>query len=157
VLFRSVGAGLLPEPVEGELHDLGERVASVAIALGYRGWLGIDCLLTVSGELLVTEINARRTGGMHSIGLLKLRNELRTEVAHSNDTLALPLGSDWSYDKIRPVFHRLWETGCSIYPTTVRNLSRSRPTLGVLSAGANAEDAVRIAEQFGVQIARAGG
>jgi hypothetical protein len=66
-----VGAGALPVPLNGKLIELGHALAELARAIGYRGSFGVDAVVRPDGELLVLEINARRTMVSHCYDLLR--------------------------------------------------------------------------------------
>ncbi|MEU5161889.1 hypothetical protein AB0G74_20120 [Streptomyces sp. NPDC020875] len=148
--YRSLLLGpdvLEPGPKE-RITALGTAVHGFARTLGFRGWLSVDCLLGLDGELYVTEINARRTGAMHAIALAERWAGERV-VVHSHDALPLRLTAVPSYTAhVRPVFRALWAKGVRAYPTTVRALGRHRPSLGVIVGAAGAEEAEGITEEI---------
>ncbi|GAA2869018.1 hypothetical protein Acy02nite_40800 [Actinoplanes cyaneus] len=143
--FRSVviGPGSLP-PVEGErTMRVALAIGEAAHALGYRGWMAIDFVLGADGELYVTEINARRSGAMHGIALLRhlaatTGREGLTAAAH--DTASVDPGLSYAGD-VRPVFRRLWERDVAVYPVATRGLRAASPVLGVLVAAPTAKEA----------------
>ncbi len=143
--FRSVliGPGSLPPAEAGRSRRVAVEVAQAARALGYRGWMCVDFVLGADGELYVTEINARRSGAMHGIALLR---HLATTTgrdgltAASHDTAAVGPGLSYA-DDVRPAFRRLWERGVAVYPTATRGLRSAAPTLGVLAAASTAAGA----------------
>ncbi|WP_306336723.1 hypothetical protein [Streptomyces sp. KL118A] len=147
--YRSLalGPGVLDADLEGRLSALGRAVHSFAQSLGYRGWMTIDCLRALDGELYVTEINARRSGAMHAVALAeRWADEL--PIAYTHDALPLRLTGKASYTAhIRPVFDELWARGVRAYPSTVRALTGHRPSLGIVVCAKSAEDGERIAEE----------
>ncbi|MGK5642482.1 peptide ligase PGM1-related protein [Streptomyces sp. URMC 126] len=64
VVGESVPAAL-PPAVLDRLTTGGRRLCAAYRALGYRGTLSADAVLTPSGELLFTEANGRLTGSSH--------------------------------------------------------------------------------------------
>ncbi|PKV89791.1 hypothetical protein [Streptomyces sp. TLI_146] len=147
--YRSLalGPGVVDPAVEERLSALGRAVHAFAQSLGYRGWLTVDCLLGVDGELYVTEINARRSGAMHAVALAE-RWADDTPVAYTHDALPLRLTGTASYTAhVRPVFEELWARGIRAYPSTVRALAGPRPSLGVVVCAVNASEGERIAEE----------
>jgi Pre ATP-grasp domain/ATP-grasp domain len=144
--FRSVnvGSGSVP-PAEAErIVRVGRRIGTAAHALGFRGWMCVDYVVSIGGELYVTEINARRSGAMHAISLLARwgRDDL---TAHSHDSVPIGLPAPVSYRDLRPAFQRLWESGVRAYPTTVRGLAGAHPVIGLLTAARSAAGAEEVA------------
>jgi hypothetical protein len=144
-LFRSVdvGEGALPPVWGGRLRQVAHRLGEAAHALGYRGWMCVDCVAGADDNLYVTEINARRSGSMHAGGLL------RTWGAQNDLTLSadfmMPVTPGTSYaEHIRPVFQRLWQRGVRAYPTSVRALSWPDPIIAVIAAAPTVVEAHRI-------------
>ncbi|MFE2040283.1 hypothetical protein ACFXAZ_04990 [Streptomyces sp. NPDC059477] len=148
--YRSLalGPGVLAPGLKERLTVLGTAVHAFVRSLGYRGWFSVDCLLGLDGELYVTEINARRTGAMHAIALAE-RWAADRPVIHSHDSLPLRLTDVASYTAhVRPVFKDLWARGIRAYPSTVRALTRHRPSLGVVVGAESAATAERIAGEI---------
>ncbi|MFE4668210.1 hypothetical protein ACFRI7_29905 [Streptomyces sp. NPDC056716] len=145
--YRSLalGPGVLAPDLKERLTALGTAVHAFVRSLGYRGWFSVDCLLGLDGELYVTEINARRTGAMHAIALAE-RWAADRPVVHSHDSLPLRLTEVASYTAhVRPVFEDLWARGIRAYPSTVRALTRHRPSLGIVVGAESLAEAERIA------------
>ena len=143
--FRSVdvGEGALP-PIWGKrVTQVAYELGSAAHALGYRGWMCVDCVAGADDNLYVTEINARRSGSLHAGGLLRMwgaEKEL-TLSAH----FMMPVEEGTTYEAhIRPVFERLWESGVRAYPTSVRALPWEGPIIAVIAAAPTAAAAQRI-------------
>jgi hypothetical protein len=152
--FRSVkvGAGILPADVQAEVMSLGRAVGAYAYGIGFRGWLGIDCVVTVEGQLLVTELNARRTSGMHPIVLARRWGMDRTAV-RCDSALSLPVrAAGWSYADLRRLLVGRWDDGARIVPTTVRCVGRHRPTVGVLTAAATPALTDEMAAEFAERV-----
>lgn len=149
--FRSVkvGASILPPEVDAQTLIVGRVVGEEAARLGFRGWIGVDCLVSADGRYYVTEINARRTGGMHPIVLARRwgidRTVVRCDSMH-------PVEDGRRYDDLRPVLRSMWRSGERILPTTVRCLSRRRPSVGVLTAGATPDESDAVAAEFATRI-----
>ena len=139
-----VGAGILPDSVEAAVRAVGQAAGEEAGHMGYRGWLGVDCVTDESGQIYVTEINARRTGGMHLISMVRRLGASRA-VVRCESMLAVPTAS---YAEVRPALGRLREQGVCIFPTTARGLRRDRPTIGILTAGATPAEADDVAGRF---------
>ncbi|MEU7576111.1 hypothetical protein AB0B50_00660 [Streptomyces sp. NPDC041068] len=143
----AIGPGVVDPGLEERLSALGTAVHGFAESLGYRGWLTIDCLLGLDGQLYVTEINARRSGAMHTITLAE-RWADESLVVYTHDALPLRLTGVASYTAhVRPVFEELWARGVRAYPSTVRTLSGHRPSLGIVVCAKSAADGERIAGQ----------
>jgi hypothetical protein len=143
--FRSVvvGPDALPPAEAARCLRVARAVAAAAADLGYRGWMCVDYVLGADGELYLTEVNARRSGAMHAIGLL---NHLGGDLtACAFDTAAAGDSRRASYpDTVRPVFQALWDRGLCAYPTAPRGLAFPEPTVGVLAAAATAAEAQRL-------------
>ncbi|MEU6994152.1 hypothetical protein ABZ953_26300 [Streptomyces sp. NPDC046465] len=147
--YRSLvlGPGVLDSSLEARLSALGTAVHAFARSLGYRGWLTVDCLLGLDGDLYVTEINARRSGAMHAVALAH-RWADDSPVAYTHDALPLRLPGVASYTAhVRPVFEELWARGVRAYPSTVRALGRHRPSLGIVACAGSGAEAERIADE----------
>ncbi|MDX2525291.1 ATP-grasp domain-containing protein [Streptomyces europaeiscabiei] len=157
--FRDVAVGTRSvTPDDGRrIRSVGHAMGTSAHALGFRGWFCVDFLVSSAGELYVTEINARRSGAAHSIALLGLLGSPDELVAHSYDTLPVALPAPVSYaDGIRPVFQRLWAEGIRAYPTTVRGLTRSRPSIGLVTIGASVQQANEVAAEVQAALSEQG-
>jgi hypothetical protein len=139
--FRSVvvGSSALPEPWAAAALRTGEQIGEAARRLGFRGWLCVDFVAGADGVLYLTEFNARRSGAMHSIGLLQHFGEDLTFSSH--ETVPLPGGGSSYREHVRPVFERLWAAGVRAYPSTVRGLSFASPVTGVVAAASTAGEA----------------
>lgn len=141
----TIGAGVLDRGVEKRILDLGHQVAALASAWGYRGWFGIDCVLSRDDLLYVTEINARRTGAIQAIELRRTAGSTGS-VAYSHDTIRVRDDAPVSYtDVVRPIFRELWRDGVKAFPTTVRALDHHEPMIGLVTVASTAAEAERIA------------
>jgi hypothetical protein len=150
--FRSVNVGLgaVPPAEADRIVRVGRRIGMAARDLGFRGWLCVDYLVGAGGELYVTEINARRSGAMAAISLLRLWGAESDLTVFSHDTFGVGLPPPVSYRQhVRPVFERLWADGVRAYPANVRGLGLSRPTMGLVTAAATAAEAEHIAAAIG--------
>ena len=56
---------LVTPEVMGKLLKAGERLTAAIHAMGYRGLLSTDALLTEAGEVVLTETNGRLSGSTH--------------------------------------------------------------------------------------------
>lgn len=138
----SVGNGSVPAVLAGPLRELGTTVGLAAAELGYRGWLCVDCVYGRDGALYVTELNARRSGAMHSIALLRRwtgQPDGDAAGTHSDDSVPVRTrtghgGRACYRNDIRPLFQRLWTDGVRALPTTVRGLDQPRQEIAVLAA-----------------------
>lgn len=157
--FRSVdvGEGALP-PVWGErLRATAHEVGMAAHAMGYRGWMCVDCVAGADDQLYVTEINARRSGSLHAGGLLRMWGAEKELTLSAHFMLEVAEGT--TYEKhIRPVFEKLWESGVRAYPTSVRALPWTDPIIAVIAAAPTAAEAQRIVAGIkeGIDAATAG-
>jgi len=148
---------LLPDPLlEERMRGIGSQVGQVADSLGFRGWLGVDFIAAKDGQLYLIEINARRTGGMHAIGLLSEGRCSDAAVAFSQEALRIPLTGPLAYADVRPAFRQMWDVGARVYPTTVRGVTRAQPLMGIVALGASAPDARRLARQLVRRLRRIG-
>jgi ectoine hydroxylase len=141
--YVNVGPDALPPVWEQRLAGVSRDVAVAASRLGYRGWLSVDCVAGADDVLYVTEINARRSGSLHAVGLLKLWGAGLTISAHF--TVGVPKGLSYQ-DDIRPVFENLWASGVRACPTTIRGLGWGEPVLAVVAAAPSAAEAEQIVE-----------
>lgn len=152
-LFRSVNVGpdALPEVWANRLHALVERVGAAAAAMGYRGWLCVDCVAGADDKIYLTEINARRSGSTFAGSLLKSwgGSELLTLSAHFMVTV--PPNLEYGRD-IRPVFLRAWQAGKRVYPTTIRGLGWPEPMMAIMAAGATAAAAEDLVAEVAAEL-----
>ena len=88
-------AGLEPE-VFGDLVDGARRLAEALHAMGYRGVLGPDAIVTPDREVMFTEYNGRVTGSTHIYG------KIGKEVVGPG------------YGKDRVILERVWPEGWSV-------------------------------------------
>lgn len=63
----------LPQQAVDALVDGGRKLAQALHAIGYRGVLGPDSIITPDGEILFTEYNGRITGSTHIYGRIGAR------------------------------------------------------------------------------------
>jgi hypothetical protein len=106
------------------------------------------------GELYLIEVNARRTGGMHGVGLLTGHRWDDSAVSASRDAAAPDVAGPLHYRDVRPAFESAWRSGGMVYPSTVRGLSRPAPLLGVVAIAADADAASRTVDDLVDAIAR---
>jgi hypothetical protein len=148
ILRLSDGVCLLDPPLENRMHAVARRLGRAAHGLGFRGWIGADFIVGTDGKLYLLELNARRTGGMHAVGLLSAGGPQAGLVAVSHDAIELPHPGPLTYEDVRPVFQRMWAAGRRVYPTTVRDLCQSPPQMGIVTLAASTADACRLADQL---------
>jgi biotin carboxylase len=153
--FQSVkvGPGILPASVDDQIVELGQRVGGKAAELGYRGWLGIDFLVSADGLVFATEINARRTTGMHPFALAQ-RWGVEKTVVRAESLRTLPGLAPCAYQDIRPAFQDMWRTGARVVPATVRCLGRQRPAFGIVTAASTPAETDAIADELASRIGR---
>jgi hypothetical protein len=87
--------GLEPEALEG-VCDGARRLAEAMRAIGYRGMLGPDAIVTPQREVLFTEFNGRITGSTHIYGRIGKHVVGR------------------GYGKDRVILERVWPEGWSV-------------------------------------------
>ncbi|MEJ3748506.1 hypothetical protein WEI85_35140 [Actinomycetes bacterium KLBMP 9797] len=146
-LFQSVnvGAGALPAAMVDRIVPVAHRIGAAAADLGFRGWLCLDMIAAVDGEIYLSEINARRSGAMHSIGLLRMWRADSALTLSSHDLTAVSGPAPVSYrERVRPVFQRAWSAGIRAYPTAIRGLAFPQPLMAVVAAGRTASEAEKI-------------
>lgn len=146
------GAGLLSATLADEARETAGRVAAWAAGLGYLGWLGIDFLAGRDGRLYLLELNARRTGGIHAAALLGRRPDRASAVACVADDMPVAGAGPVPYADVREAFRAAWARGDEVYPSTVRGLRRSRPTIGVVAVGPDAGRARDLLGEFAVAL-----
>jgi hypothetical protein len=145
--YVNVGPDALPPVWAQRLAEVSRDLGAAVSRLGYRGWLSIDCVAGSDDRLYVTEINARRSGSLHAVGLLELWGADAGLTISAHFTIAVPAGLSYA-DDIRPVFEELWAAGVRAYPTTVRGLAWDEPMLAVLAAAPTAVEAEQIVEDI---------
>ncbi|GAA4690118.1 hypothetical protein [Phytohabitans rumicis] len=154
-LFHSVnvGVGSMPAEMADRIVPLGHRIGAEAGALGFRGWLCVDLIAGADGDIYLSEINAGRSGAMHSIGLLTSWRAEQELTMSSHDMAGVTGASPVSYrDRVRPAFRRAWAAGARVYPTAVRGLSFPHPLMALVAAGASAAEAERIVREILAEI-----
>ncbi|WP_431928589.1 hypothetical protein [Micromonospora wenchangensis] len=154
-LFQSVnvGVGSLPTEVADRIVPLGHRLGVAAGELGFRGWLCVDLIAGADGEIYLSEINARRSGAMHSIGLLTAWRAERDLTLSSHDLSSVRGPGPVSYrDRVRPAFLRAWAAGLRVYPTAVRGLAFPEPMMALVAAGSSAAEAEAVVRDVLAQI-----
>jgi hypothetical protein len=147
--FRSVDVGMdaLPAVWGSRLDEVAHQVGSAAHALGYRGWICVDCVAGADDLLYVTEINARRSGSMHAGGLLRLWGAEKELTLSAPFMLPVVAGTSYEHH-IKPVFERLWKSGVRAYPTSVRALPWPDPIIAVIAAAPTAAAAHEIVNEI---------
>ncbi|MEO6701172.1 MAG: hypothetical protein ABI140_11905 [Jatrophihabitantaceae bacterium] len=143
--YVNVGPDALPPAWEQRLAQVSRDVGTAVSRLGFRGWLSVDCVAGIDERLYVTEINARRSGSLHAVGLLELWGADAGLTISAHFTIGVPPGLSYR-DDIRPVFDKLWAAGVRAYPSTVRGLGWDQPMLAVIAAAATAVEAEQIVE-----------
>lgn len=143
--YVNVGPDALPPVWTRRLTEVSRDIGAAVSRLGYRGWLSVDCVAGADERLYVTEINARRSGSLHAVGLLELWGAEAGLTVSAHFTIAVPPGLSYS-DDVRPVFEKLWSSGVRAYPSTVRGLAWDEPMLAVIAAAATAAEAEQIVE-----------
>lgn len=152
--FRSVdvGSGSLRPEQGARVREIGWQMGTAAHALGFRGSFCVDFLTTTTGELYVTEINARRSGAAAAITLLDRLGRGDDEVAHCDYAVAVGSTAPVPYADIRSVFQKLWKQGVRAYPASICGLDRLRPSLGIITIAATVTEARRIADRTGAAL-----
>ncbi len=143
--YVNVGPGALPPVWNERLEQVSRDVALAVSRLGFRGWLSVDCVAGDDEQLYVTELNTRRSGSLHAVGLLDLWGPEAGLTISAHFTLPLPAGLSYAED-IRPVFEKLWASGVQVLPTTVRAVGWDEPMLAVIAAAPTAAEAEQIVE-----------
>ncbi|HEX4726688.1 MAG TPA: hypothetical protein VH298_02765 [Jatrophihabitans sp.] len=143
--YVNVGPGALPPVWTQRLEQVSRDVGLAVSRLGFRGWLSVDCVAGDDEQLYVTELNTRRSGSLHAVGLLDLWGADAGLTISAHFTLPLPVGLSYA-DDIRPVFEKLWTTGVRVFPTTVRAVGWDEPMLAVIAAAPTAAEAEQIVE-----------
>lgn len=143
--YVNVGPDALPPVWAERLAGVSRDIGAAVSRLGYRGWLSIDCVAGADERLYVTEINARRSGSLHAVGLLELWGADAGLTISAHFTIGVPPGLSYS-DDVRPVFEKLWAAGVRAYPSTVRGLEWDEPMIAVLAAAPTAAGAEQIVE-----------
>ncbi len=145
--YVNVGPDALPPAWKQRLDQVSRDVGAVVSRLGYRGWLSVDCVAGVDERLYATEINARRSGSLHAVGLLDLWGADTGLTISAHFTMQVRQGLSYA-DDVRPVFEKLWASGVRAYPSTVRGLTWDQPMLAVLAAAPTATEAEQIVEDI---------
>jgi hypothetical protein len=145
--YVNVGPAALPPVWTQRLEQVSRDVGLAVSRLGFRGWLSIDCVAGADEQLYVTELNSRRSGSLHAVGLLDLWGADAGLTISAQFTLPLPTGLSYAED-VRPVFVKLWEAGVRVFPTTVRGLGWDEPMLAVIAAASTATEAEQIIESL---------
>lgn len=143
--YVNVGPDALPPAWAERLVRVSRDVGTAVSRLGYRGWLSVDCVAGIDDRLYVTEINARRSGSLHAVGLLNLWGLDAGLTISAHFTIHVPRGLSYQ-DDVRPVFENLWASGVRAYPTTVRGLGWGEPILAVIAAAPTAAEAEQIVD-----------
>ncbi|MEV4211235.1 hypothetical protein [Micromonospora sp. NPDC049662] len=139
----NVGAGLLPSAVEEEMHAVSTQIAGVARGLGFRGWFGVDFLMSADGDLYVTEFNARRTGGSEWVDLLARWRATPEVVVRAEPAVSVTGDRHASYAEVRSAIDEVRRDGVPVFPTNVRGLGYLRRSYGIVTGGADGGEAER--------------
>ena len=145
--YVNVGPDALPPVWAQRLAEVSRDIGAAVSRLGYRGWLSVDCVAGIDERLYVTEINARRSGSLHAVGLLELWGAEAGLTISAHFTVAVPPGLSYRAD-IRPVFEELWARGVRAYPSAIRGLAWDEPMIAVLAAAPTAVEAEQIVEDI---------
>lgn len=145
--YVNVGPDALPPVWAERLAEVSRDIGAAASRLGYRGWLSVDCVAGIDERLYVTEINARRSGSLHAVGLLELWGADAGLTISAHFTVAVPSGLSYA-DDLRPLFGELWARGVRAYPSAIRGLAWDEPMIAVLAAATTASEAEQIVEDI---------
>jgi hypothetical protein len=157
----NVGAQVLPADMTEQMYEVTGGIADAARRMGFRGWFGIDFIADHSGQLYVTEFNARRTGGTQWMPMLQRLHPAREAVAHAQHAIPLPPDAPLavSYKDLRPTFEQLWQQGVTAYPMAVRGLADRKRSYGIVTGAGTVPEAearaAGIREDFEGRIMRA--
>ncbi|HEU5270989.1 MAG TPA: peptide ligase PGM1-related protein [Jatrophihabitans sp.] len=100
-------AQALPAAARTVLIEAGTRIARAFQAIGYRGFVSTDAVLTPSGQIFITEANARMSGSTHLHVVIRDRV---LQTAHRDSRLLLEIHG-WSVPSFAAAVARLAGTG----------------------------------------------
>ena len=131
-----VPAQSLTPAARSTLVEAGVRLCGALHAIGYRGYLSTDAVLTPNGEVFLTETNARMSGSTHLHAAIHARV---LDTPHRGHRVALEL-HDWAVPSFAAAVERLTGAGLAFTRDTglgvVLDLrSDARPERGLLRAG----------------------
>lgn len=116
------------ENVRAQLFDGGVRLAEAYRALGYRGHLSADAIVTTDGRVVFTEVNAQVSGSLHIYQVI---------AHHIVDTTAMPERSvveyhvppTWAVPDFDAFLAAVDQLGCAYDPATRTGVIVSMPVI----------------------------
>lgn len=143
--YRGVVVGEVPLPGEAlvEAKRIGRAVGRVAGALGFRGWYDVDYVLSDSGTMIATEVNARRTSPAHAFAALERWREHDPRIGCVVADDHVPVGEEaaTTWKAVAPVFESMRGDGVRCAATIVRTLANPHPTVGAVIGATTHADA----------------
>jgi len=126
-------------PLRGISHDVrqrllegGARLAEAYRALGYRGYLSADAIVTADGHVLFTEVNAQVSGSLHIYKVIGHGIVGVAELPHRN-VVEYHVPPSWAVPDWDTFASTVEELGCSYDPATHSGVIVSMPIIPLVA------------------------
>jgi len=116
------------EKVREQLLQGGERLAEVYRALGYRGYMSADAIVTASGRVVFTEVNAQVSGSLHIYQVIAHRI-VGTASTPERSVVEYHVPPTWAVRDFDAFLAVIEEFGCGYNPATRTGVIVSMPVI----------------------------
>jgi hypothetical protein len=123
VPLRAVDDGVRAQLLAG-----GERLAQAYRALGYRGYLSADAIVTTEGQVVFTEVNAQVSGSLHIYQVIA-HQIVDTSAAPQRSVVEYHVPPTWAVPDFDAFLAALDELGCDYDPATRTGVIVSMPVI----------------------------
>jgi Pre ATP-grasp domain len=123
----------IDDEVRERLLDGGTRLAEAYRALGYRGYLSADAIITADGQVVFTEVNAQVSGSLHIYQVIAQRI-VDIAAAPQRSVVEYHVPPTWAVADLDTFLRALHELGCGYDPATRTGVIVSMPVVA-LEAG----------------------
>jgi hypothetical protein len=111
-----------------QLLDGGTRLASAYQALGYRGYLSADAVITPAGRAVFTEVNAQVSGSLHIYQVIDGRI-VKTSAAPQRTVAEYHSPASWRVSSLGGFLDAAGRLGCGWDPGTRTGVIASMPLI----------------------------
>ncbi len=116
------------EEARAQLLQGGARLAEIYRALGYRGYLSADAIITADGHVVFTEVNAQVSGSLHIYQVIA-HNIVDTAAAPERSVVEYHVSPTWAVPDFDAVLTAVNEIGCAYDPATRTGVIVSMPVI----------------------------
>ncbi|WP_131770572.1 hypothetical protein [Candidatus Protofrankia californiensis] len=116
------------EEARAQLLQGGARLAEIYRALGYRGYLSADAIITVDGHVVFTEVNAQVSGSLHIYQVIA-HSIVDTAAAPERSVVEYHVPPTWAVPDFDAFLTAVNEIGCAYDPAARTGVIVSMPVI----------------------------